>query len=104
MTWRLDRPPSLRPNTSPVQQLLLTKGDNNPTDDVNFYDGKDMWLKNDMVVGKVQGYVLDMLLRRKGDGRHAGGHSAQSSLTCLLVACHRFLPYIGESWPGILIL
>jgi hypothetical protein len=66
---------SLRPNTTPVQQLLLTKGDNNAADDVNFYDGKDIWLKNDMVVGKVQGYVLTDSLMTQHSHSVADVHS-----------------------------
>jgi len=37
-------------------QLLLTKGDNNPVDDLELYKGSQ-WLEGKHVVGKVQGYV-----------------------------------------------
>lgn len=44
--------------TTTSTQLMLTKGDNNPTDDLGLYRSylKGMtWLKRDMVVGKVRG-------------------------------------------------
>lgn len=47
------------PNGTTTQtQLMLTKGDNNPTDDLGLYHSymRGMkWLKRDMVVGKVRG-------------------------------------------------
>ncbi|EPQ51796.1 hypothetical protein GLOTRDRAFT_112311 [Gloeophyllum trabeum ATCC 11539] len=39
-----------------VEQLLLTKGDNNPIDDVDLYNGLD-WLERRHVVGKVRGFL-----------------------------------------------
>ena len=44
--------------TTTETQLMLTKGDNNPTDDLGLYHSymRGMkWLKRDMVVGKVRG-------------------------------------------------
>ncbi|KDR70943.1 hypothetical protein GALMADRAFT_254547 [Galerina marginata CBS 339.88] len=38
------------------QQLLLTKGDNNPVDDVALYNGVD-WLRGEQVIGKVWGFL-----------------------------------------------
>ena len=37
-------------------ELLLTKGDNNPGDDIVLYKGAK-WLKRDQIVGKVIGWV-----------------------------------------------
>jgi signal peptidase len=37
-------------------QLLLTKGDNNPVDDLELYNGLE-WLERKHIVGKVRGYV-----------------------------------------------
>ncbi|TRM66862.1 signal peptidase complex catalytic subunit SEC11 [Schizophyllum amplum] len=37
-------------------QLLLTKGDNNPIDDTGLYQGMD-WLQRQHIVGKVRGFV-----------------------------------------------
>ncbi|PWN29798.1 signal peptidase I [Jaminaea rosea] len=37
-------------------QLILTKGDNNDSDDVVLYGGPS-WLRRSQIVGKVQGYV-----------------------------------------------
>jgi signal peptidase I len=39
------------------QQLLLTKGDNNPVDDIDLYQGLE-WLERRNIVGKVRGSVL----------------------------------------------
>ena len=36
------------------EQLLLTKGDNNPADDVELYQGLN-WLEKGHIVGKVWG-------------------------------------------------
>jgi hypothetical protein len=44
-----------RPNDS-LHQLLLTKGDNNPTDDIDLYRGVS-WLERRHIVGKVRGCV-----------------------------------------------
>ncbi|GAA6061313.1 hypothetical protein JCM10212_005427 [Sporobolomyces blumeae] len=44
----------LEPDTT--EQWLLTKGDNNPSDDVVLYNGMKH-LKRSHIVGKVQGYV-----------------------------------------------
>ncbi len=38
------------------RQLLLTKGDNNPVDDIDLYQGLE-WLERRHIVGKVRGYV-----------------------------------------------
>ncbi|KAJ3018545.1 Signal peptidase complex catalytic subunit S11A [Thoreauomyces humboldtii] len=38
-------------------QYMLTKGDNNPTDDRALYNPGQMWIKQEDVVGKVQGFV-----------------------------------------------
>lgn len=35
-------------------QLLLTKGDNNPVDDIDLYQGLE-WLERRHIVGKVRG-------------------------------------------------
>ncbi|KAG7528033.1 hypothetical protein FFLO_06453 [Filobasidium floriforme] len=46
--------------TTTETQLMLTKGDNNPTDDLGLYHSymRGMkWLKRDMVVGKVRGFL-----------------------------------------------
>ncbi|KII91794.1 hypothetical protein PLICRDRAFT_104791 [Plicaturopsis crispa FD-325 SS-3] len=37
-------------------QLLLTKGDNNPVDDLDLYQGLD-WLERRHIVGKVRGFL-----------------------------------------------
>jgi signal peptidase I len=36
------------------EQLLLTKGDNNPVDDLELYNGLE-WLERQHIVGKVRG-------------------------------------------------
>jgi hypothetical protein len=36
------------------KQLLLTKGDNNPVDDIDLYQGLE-WLERQHIVGKVRG-------------------------------------------------
>ncbi|KZT28249.1 signal peptidase complex catalytic subunit SEC11 [Neolentinus lepideus HHB14362 ss-1] len=43
-------------NEPEVEQLLLTKGDNNPVDDIDLYNGLD-WLERRHVVGKVRGFL-----------------------------------------------
>jgi len=40
--------------TSPANQLLLTKGDNNYVDDIELYQGLE-WLERKHIVGKVRG-------------------------------------------------
>jgi len=46
-------------------QLLLTKGDNNPVDDIDLYNGIN-WLERRHIVGKVRGSVsLPFTLFRK---------------------------------------
>ncbi|KIY49752.1 signal peptidase complex catalytic subunit SEC11 [Fistulina hepatica ATCC 64428] len=40
----------------PDDQLILTKGDNNPVDDIDLYRGMD-WLEKQHIVGKVRGFV-----------------------------------------------
>ncbi|RDB23756.1 Signal peptidase complex catalytic subunit SEC11 [Hypsizygus marmoreus] len=40
----------------PVNQLLLTKGDNNYVDDLDLYQGLD-WLERKHIVGKVRGFL-----------------------------------------------
>ncbi|CAA7268769.1 unnamed protein product [Cyclocybe aegerita] len=42
--------------TSPVNQLLLTKGDNNYVDDIELYQGLE-WLERKHIVGKVRGFL-----------------------------------------------
>lgn len=39
------------------KQLLLTKGDNNPIDDIDLYQGLE-WLERKHIVGKVRGYAI----------------------------------------------
>ncbi|KAM0752397.1 signal peptidase I [Meredithblackwellia eburnea MCA 4105] len=39
-----------------IEQFILTKGDNNPSDDVGLYNGV-RHLKRTHIVGKVQGYI-----------------------------------------------
>lgn len=41
-----------RPRT--LAQMILTKGDNNPTDDIGLYRGLP-WLEHKHIVGKVRG-------------------------------------------------
>ncbi|KAJ3137609.1 Signal peptidase complex catalytic subunit S11C [Geranomyces variabilis] len=38
-------------------QYMLTKGDNNPTDDRALYNRGQMWIRQEDVVGKVQGFL-----------------------------------------------
>ena len=38
----------------PQMQKLLTKGDNNPVDDIELYHGID-WLERRHIIGKVRG-------------------------------------------------
>ncbi|KAI8588682.1 hypothetical protein BDZ88DRAFT_396936 [Geranomyces variabilis] len=38
-------------------QYMLTKGDNNPTDDRTLYNRGQMWIRQEDVVGKVQGFL-----------------------------------------------
>lgn len=47
---------------NPENQLVLTKGDNNPVDDIALYRGLK-YLERKHVVGKVRGYafILDVL-------------------------------------------
>jgi len=40
----------------PVTQKLLTKGDNNPVDDIGLYNGME-WLERKHIVGKVRGFI-----------------------------------------------
>jgi len=40
----------------PRKQLLLTKGDNNPVDDIDLYNGMT-WLERRHIVGKVRGFL-----------------------------------------------
>jgi len=48
-------------------QLLLTKGDNNYDDDIMLYNGP-RWIRDDQIVGRVQGYVwpehANLMIRR----------------------------------------
>lgn len=39
------------------RQLILTKGDNNPVDDIELYQGLE-WLERKHIVGKVRGCVV----------------------------------------------
>ncbi|KIK55571.1 hypothetical protein GYMLUDRAFT_175379 [Collybiopsis luxurians FD-317 M1] len=43
-------------SSTPGDQLLLTKGDNNPVDDIDLYQGLD-WLEQKHIVGKVRGFL-----------------------------------------------
>jgi len=43
-------------SSNPVDQLILTKGDNNPTDDIGLYEGLK-WIERKHVVGKVAGFM-----------------------------------------------
>jgi len=43
-------------SNDPTDQLLLTKGDNNPTDDIGLYEGLK-WIERKHVVGKVRGFL-----------------------------------------------
>lgn len=48
----------LRQHSSSKKQLLLTKGDNNPTDDLDLYAHKQLYLnREDEVIGSVKGYI-----------------------------------------------
>ncbi|THU91905.1 hypothetical protein K435DRAFT_780493 [Dendrothele bispora CBS 962.96] len=47
---------SQRSPRSDLKQLMLTKGDNNPVDDLGLYDGLD-WLERRHIVGRVRGYL-----------------------------------------------
>lgn len=48
----------LRQHSSAKKQLLLTKGDNNPLDDLDLYAYKQMYLDREAeVVGSVKGYI-----------------------------------------------
>ena len=58
-------------------QLVLTKGDNNPVDDIGLYRGLK-YLERKHVVGKVRGYV-----------------STPSVCGYYLARISRFLPYVG---------
>lgn len=44
-----------------IDQLILTKGDNNDRDDLGLYDGP-LWLKRENIIGKVRGWVYWGLL------------------------------------------
>ena len=46
---------------NPEDQLVLTKGDNNPVDDIALYRGLK-YLERKHVVGKVRGYVPTFLV------------------------------------------
>ncbi|KAF8607367.1 putative signal peptidase [Ceratobasidium sp. AG-I] len=46
----------LRNVTLPTEQTLLTKGDNNPLDDIELYMGL-RWLERKHIVGKVRGFL-----------------------------------------------
>ncbi|KAG0171558.1 Signal peptidase complex catalytic subunit S11C [Apophysomyces sp. BC1034] len=39
------------------KQYLLTKGDNNPSDDRALYNRRQMWIHKEHIVGKVKGFV-----------------------------------------------
>jgi len=62
------------------RQRLLTKGDNNPVDDVELYKGLE-WLERKHIIGKVRGYVPSSDLN----------DAPNISLFFIL----RFLPYVG---------
>jgi signal peptidase len=61
-------------------QLLLTKGDNNPVDDIDLYNGMS-WLERRHIVGKVRGSDSSFLL------------SLYDNM--LKMIYFRFLPYVG---------
>jgi hypothetical protein len=46
---------------NPEAQLVLTKGDNNPVDDIALYRGLK-YLERKHVVGKVRGYVPSLVV------------------------------------------
>ena len=46
---------------NPEDQLVLTKGDNNPVDDIALYRGLK-YLERKHVVGKVRGYVTALVV------------------------------------------
>jgi len=47
-------PPSS--DDAPRRQLMMTKGDNNPIDDIELYKGME-WLERKHIVGKVRGFL-----------------------------------------------
>ncbi|KAG8903883.1 Signal peptidase complex catalytic subunit [Tulasnella sp. 403] len=44
------------PSDDPLDQSLLTKGDNNHDDDLALYGGRE-WLKHEHIIGKVKGFI-----------------------------------------------
>ncbi|KAK7470127.1 Signal peptidase complex catalytic subunit [Stygiomarasmius scandens] len=56
--WSEDAEPGLShsSNSAISQQQMLTKGDNNPVDDLDLYEGLE-WLEKKHIVGKVSGYI-----------------------------------------------
>jgi signal peptidase len=79
-TKRSKSQPTSGKNSEQDNQLLLTKGDNNPIDDIELYRGLE-WLEKKHIVGKVKGCVQAF---------HFGTLEANSS-----AHPHRFLPYVG---------
>lgn len=67
-------------NKTAGDQLLLTKGDNNPIDDIMLYNGLDR-LRREHIIGKVRGYACVFL-----------GDLLSLLLTELFCS---FIPYIG---------
>ncbi|KAF7433547.1 Signal peptidase complex catalytic subunit [Pleurotus ostreatus] len=51
-----DWDPSTSSSPHPVEQKMLTKGDNNHVDDLALYEGLD-WLERKHIVGKVRGFM-----------------------------------------------
>ncbi|KAI9199304.1 SEC11-like 3-like protein [Polychytrium aggregatum] len=47
----------LHDDASTGKQFLLTKGDNNPSDDRALYNRGQLWVHEDEVIGRVQGYL-----------------------------------------------
>ncbi|TEB25509.1 signal peptidase complex catalytic subunit SEC11 [Coprinellus micaceus] len=55
-TKRSKSQPTSGKNSEHDNQLLLTKGDNNPIDDIELYRGLE-WLEKKHIVGKVKGFL-----------------------------------------------
>ena len=65
---------------NPESQLVLTKGDNNPVDDIALYRGLK-YLERKHVVGKVSGYVSTL--------------GVSGLVPLFYPQMSRFLPYVG---------
>ncbi|CAD8199887.1 unnamed protein product [Paramecium octaurelia] len=44
-------------NEDPLDQLILTKGDNNQVDDRHLYPKDQMWLERSDIMGKIEGFL-----------------------------------------------